>query len=115
MLNRAAEGLTPLDIMLNAARAAYATATKNPEQVDAELLKLAEMWAKDAAPYMHPKFIMAELSSKGGSGGGAAIPVGGVPTVQYYIPDNTRRVAIPGPANDGVVPAKKSNGNGTHA
>lgn len=114
MLNRAADGLTPLDIMLNASRAAYATATKDPDKVDAELLKLAEAWAKDAAPYVHPKFLMAQLSPKGGEGAGA--PVSGMAMVQYYTPDNGRRVAIPGPANDAAAPAaKKPNGNGTHA
>ena len=52
----AAEGVTPLEVMLKAMR----------EHYDAERWDEAAAVAKDAAPYMHPKLAAIEHSGKDG-------------------------------------------------
>lgn len=48
----AAEGVTPLEVMLKAMR----------EHYDAKRYDLAASIAKDAAPYMHPRLASVEMS-----------------------------------------------------
>ncbi|MFH1158717.1 MAG: hypothetical protein V1721_07565 [Pseudomonadota bacterium] len=57
------EGITPLEVMLEAMREAYAAAKKisDPAQ-KAMMLKIAHETAKDAAPYIHPKLAAVERS-----------------------------------------------------
>lgn len=88
--------LTPLEIMLNSARAAYAAATKDPEKVDTDLLKLAGAWAKDAAPFVHARMMTHEVGGKGG--GPLQMQVAG--SVMFYVPESGRRVVPAAPAND---------------
>jgi hypothetical protein len=57
--NRAAsEGITPLEVMLQAMRAHY----------DAGNLDEAALKAKDAAPYVHPKLASVDNTLKGDEG-----------------------------------------------
>jgi hypothetical protein len=95
--------INPLQVMLNAMRAAYQAAMKDPANVDMGLLKQAASWAQDAAPYCHPRLISHEVGGKGG----AAIPLSLQATVAFYVPDNARRVAPPDAANEAVA---KGNG-----
>ncbi len=50
------EGITPLEVMLAAMRKAY----------DAEDMKEAATFAKDAAPYVHPRLAAVEHAGPGG-------------------------------------------------
>lgn len=52
----ALEGITPLEVMLAAMRKAY----------DAEDMKEAATFAKDAAPYVHPRLAAVEHAGPGG-------------------------------------------------
>jgi hypothetical protein len=52
----AAQGITPLEVMIEAMQDAYAHGGA----------AAAFMYAKDAAPYMHAKLSSAEMSGKGG-------------------------------------------------
>ncbi len=71
--NRAAEqGVTPLEVMIEAMRDAYAQGGA----------AAAFMYAKDAAPYMHAKLASTEMTGKGG---GALMPV--QPTGVLIVPD----------------------------
>lgn len=93
--------LSPLDIMLNAARAAYQAATLDPEKVDVELLGVAVGWAKDAAPFVHPRLMTAEIGGKKGS----PLEMNLSGQVQYFVPESGRRVAPAAPANDAAPAA----------
>jgi hypothetical protein len=59
------EGVTPLEIMLGAARAVWAEATKG-ERIDLDKAAAASAIAKDAAPYVHPKLASIEHTGKDG-------------------------------------------------
>ena len=61
----AATGVSPLDIMLGAARAAWTEATKG-ERIDLDKAAAAASIAKDAAPYVHPKLASIEHTGKDG-------------------------------------------------
>lgn len=52
----AAEGITPLEVMLEAMRDAHSKGN----------LGLAAGYAKDAAPYMHSKYSSVEMGGRGG-------------------------------------------------
>jgi len=65
--DRAAEqGVTPLEVMIEAMRDAYAK----------EGAAAAFMYAKDAAPYMHAKLASTEMTGKGGKDFLQAQPTG---------------------------------------
>ncbi|WP_205782305.1 hypothetical protein [Methylobacterium sp. XJLW] len=59
------EGVTPLEIMLGAARAVWTEATKG-ERIDLDKAAAAASIAKDAAPYVHPKLASIEHTGKDG-------------------------------------------------
>ena len=72
----AAEGTTPLEVMLGAMRALWEKATEG-KTVAADIAKEAAAIAKDAAPYMHPKLTP---TAAGGDDEGSAIVIhGGLP------------------------------------
>lgn len=91
----------PLDVLLACMRAAYRTAIKHQDRANAAMLELAARWAKDAAPYCHVKLISHEVSGKGGS----ALQFQMNGRVEYFVPDNGRRVAPLPPANDAALAA----------
>jgi hypothetical protein len=61
----AAEGITPLEVMLGAMRALWGQATKDKEAVAVDLAQKAADIAKDAAPYMHPRVSPTEAPKPG--------------------------------------------------
>lgn len=62
-----AEGISPLEVMLAAMRDVYAMASLESEQESRiALLSSAANFAKDAAPYVHPKLSAIEHTGKDG-------------------------------------------------
>lgn len=56
-----APGISPLEIMLGAARAAWAEAHAEDGRVDVKKAQIAADIAKDAAPYLHSRLMPAAL------------------------------------------------------
>lgn len=54
-------GVSPLDIMLGAARAAWAEAHSEEGRVDVRKARIAADIAKDAAPYLHSRLMPAAM------------------------------------------------------
>ena len=54
-------GVSPLDIMLGAARAAWAEAHLEEGRVDVRKAQIAADIAKDAAPYLHSRLMPASM------------------------------------------------------
>jgi hypothetical protein len=98
----AAEGVTPLEVMLRTMRSAWARASSNGEAVTnfKEALIAAAM-AEKAAPYVHPR-LAAQKHEVKGDGKPSFNPT---PQVIIYLPDNgrdpdlVRPVPDPGGAN----------------
>lgn len=60
----AAEGVTPLEVMLKTMRALVDKATESdPQNPDISMLVEASAVAKDAAPYMHPRLSSVEMNA----------------------------------------------------
>lgn len=63
----AEEGITPLEVMVRAMRARWASAlAPDGSVVDAKAAAEAAALAKDAAPYMHPRLGSIEHTGPGG-------------------------------------------------
>ena len=88
----AAEGITPLEVILRTMRSAWARASRNGETVTSfpDALIAAAM-AEKAAPYVHPR-LAAEKHEVSGADGKALLVPTRVPTPQVliYLPDNGR-------------------------
>src|SRR5690348_9774562 len=86
----AAEGITPLEVILRTMRSAWARASGNGENVTnfKEALIAAAM-AEKAAPYVHPR-LAAERHEVSGSEPSMTAP----PQVLIYVPDNRRDPAF---------------------
>lgn len=61
-----ADGITPLEVMIEAMRFHHALATKADEAAKGEHLKAAAAMAEKAAPYIHPRLAAIEHTGKGG-------------------------------------------------
>jgi hypothetical protein len=63
----AAEGITPLEVMLKTMRALVTKAEQSdPKNPDVSMMVEASAVAKDAAPYIHPRLAAVEHSGKDG-------------------------------------------------
>lgn len=62
-----AEGVTPLEIMLGAARILWQAALGDGQNIDHDKVAAAASIAKDAAPYVHPR--LASVEHKGADDG----------------------------------------------
>jgi hypothetical protein len=84
----AAEGITPLEVILRTMRSAWARASRNGETVTSfpDALIAAAM-AEKAAPYVHPRLAAEKHEVSGADGKPLLVPT---PQVLVYLPDNGR-------------------------
>ena len=85
---------SPLDILLSASRTFYRHATRGRgrKSADPEYLELSARLAATAAPYMHAKYLAAQIvdpnaAKPEGAGSGARV-------ILVELPDNKRRVVV---------------------
>jgi len=84
----AAEGITPLEVILRTMRSAWARASTNGETVTSfQDALIAAAMAEKAAPYVHPRLAVAKHEVSGTEGEPLSAPK---PQVIIYMPDNGR-------------------------
>ena len=105
----AAEGITPLEVILRTMRSAWARASTDGETVTSfqDALVAAAM-AEKAAPYVHPR-LAAEKHEVSSADGKALLVPTRVPTPQVliYLPDNGRDPDLVKPIPDPRVKATR--------
>lgn len=101
-------GKLPHELLLDWARGEPMVVKKGAAFEFVELNAQQRLAAAIAAgPYYAPRLISHEVSGKGGG----AIPMSVTGQVSFYIPENSRRVAPPAPANDEQqIAAHRGNG-----
>jgi len=82
-------GKSPLEVLTACYQTAYAEETKDPKRLNPVLLELAQKWARDAAPYVHARYLAQEIAGKAGAP--LEFKHGGRVTM-VYLPDNGRVV-----------------------
>jgi hypothetical protein len=94
----AAEGITPLEVILRTMRSAWARASTNGETVTSfQDALIAAAMAEKAAPYVHPR-LAAEKHEV--SGTGCEPLLAPTPQVVIYMPDNGRDPDLVKPVAD---------------
>jgi hypothetical protein len=84
----AAEGITPLEVILRTMRSAWARASKNGETVTSfQDALIAAAMAEKAAPYVHPRLAAEKHEVSGADRKSLLMPT---PQVIVYLPDNGR-------------------------
>ena len=107
----AAEGITPLEVILRTMRSAWARASTNGETVTSfqDALVAAAM-AEKAAPYVHPRLAAEKHEVSSADGKALLVPTRvPVPTPQViiYLPDNGRDPDLVKPIPDPRVKATR--------
>jgi len=94
----AAEGITPLEVILRTMRSAWARASTNGETVTSfQHALIAAAMAEKAAPYVHPRLAAEKHEISGRDGMPLLAPK---PDVIIYIPDNGRDRELVKPVAD---------------
>src|SRR5690349_22829831 len=102
----AAEGITPLEVILRTMRSAWARASKNGETVTSfQDALIAASMAEKAAPYVHPR-LAAERHEVTGADRTPATP-----QVILYLPDNGRDPGLVTPVQLTEEELEEINGN----
>ena len=94
----AAEGITPLEVILSTMRSAWARASTNGETVTSfQDALIAAAMAEKAAPYVHPRLAAEKHELRGTHGEPFLAPI---PQVVIYMPDNGRDPDLVKPVPD---------------
>jgi hypothetical protein len=106
----AAEGITPLEIILRTMRSAWARAARDGETVTSfQDALIAASMAEKAAPYVHPRLAAERHEVSGTHGEPLLAPT---PRVVIYMPDNGRDPdlvkPVPDPRGKSVAPIPNS-------
>jgi hypothetical protein len=104
----AADGITPLEVMLNTMRSAWARASRNGETVTSfKDALIAVAMAEKAAPYVHPRLAAERRLSDEDR---ESLP----PQVHIYLPDNGRDpdFVTPEIIDPAILEEPKLNGHG---
>jgi hypothetical protein len=107
----AAEGITPLEVILRTMRSAWARASRDGETVTSfQDALIAAAMAEKAAPYVHPRLAAEKHEVSGADGKPLLVPTG-VPTPQVviYLPDNGRDPDLIKPVPDPRVRANSAD------
>ena len=84
----AAEGITPLEVILRTMRSAWARASQDGETVTSfQDALIAAAIAEKAAPFVHPRLAAEKHEVSGADGKPLPVPT---PQVIIYLPDNGR-------------------------
>jgi hypothetical protein len=84
----AADGITPLEVILRTMRSAWARASRNGETVESfQDALIAAAMAEKAAPYVHPRLAAEKHEVSGAEGKPLLMPTA---EVIVYLPDNGR-------------------------